>query len=359
MSLPGFAKTANYSDSPGYDYKGPSYVLRLLGSRFKDGRGEWLAKKIESSRKHNSYSWLDLLWYDENIKAMPPSDSDKNHFFSNLGVLVSRSGWDEKASWLLFKAGSSQGEHALNLNVYAGSHIHPDAGHFSLWSEGEWIFNDEGYSLLKKSENHNIILVNGKGQSGEGKRWFDRKKAEDNKSQSKIIKSNISARQAVVSAQLAGMYPIELNLNSWNRSLYIVDNDSYVIRDTIMVGKPAKINSLIHSQKPLKTLSDNLFCVGGYYLKVISHLPNVYTSRAYTIPVGETRDNKGIYSGWLLDNELDLSGKAELIYVITPSYGHCDAENYKINLNNEILSYEAGDKQWHLNMTNHTSMVIK
>lgn len=351
MSLPGFSKTANYSDSPEYDYKGPGYMLRLLASKFGDGRGMWLANKIESSRKNNSYSWLDLLWYDENIKATPPKNSETNHLFTNLGILISRSSWDDNASWLLYKAGSSQGEHALKRGVYAGSHIHPDAGHFSLWNNGGWVFNDEGYSLMKKSENHNVILVDGKGQSGEGKRWFDRKKTEHNKSSSKIIKSNISVDQVVVSAQFSRMYSLESNLKSWNRSMHVLNKDSYVIHDTISVKKYTKINSLIHSQKPIISLSDNLFCVGGYYLKVISQFPSKYKNGVYMIPSNDRKNNKGIYSGWLLNYELDLTDKAELFYVITPVSGACEAENYKLDLNNKILSYEIGGDQWHLDMT--------
>ena len=359
MSLPGFSNTANYSDSPEYDYKGPGYMLRLLASKFNDGRGVWLANNIESSRKHNSYSWLDLLWYDENIKAIPPEESDINYFFSNLDIFVSRSGWGKDASWFMFKAGSSQGKLAHKNGIYAGSHIHPDAGHFSLWNKGEWVFNDEGYSLLKKSENHNVILVDGEGQSGEGKRWFDREKAEANNSEAEIIKSNISADKVVVSAQLSGMYSLKSNLKLWVRSVHVLNKESYVIHDTIAVKADSNISSLIHSQKPIINLFDNLFCVGGYYLKVISQLPIKYKNSAYMIPDSERRDNKGIYSGWLLDNELSLTDKAELFYVITPARDTCDAENYKIDLKGQILSYKAGGDQWSLDMSNDTHPNIK
>jgi hypothetical protein len=92
--------------------------------------------------------------------------------------VIARTDWSGNEDLLSIKCGIPMG---LNLyekvlsGEYTGDpdagHAHPDANHITLYANGEFLLKDDGYAD-KFSSNHNTLLVNGKGQLGEGGDWL-------------------------------------------------------------------------------------------------------------------------------------------------------------------------------------------
>ena len=172
-SLPGFQYNVDFADSPIIDFYGPGAMLRCLARIFKDGHAQWLAAKVERKRRMSTVLWQDYVWYDPEVKPQEPQNLPLHAWFDNLGILLSRSSWQDAASLVFFKCGPPQGFHALAKGNYPGSHIHPDAGHFGLWLGKRSLVNDDGFLLKKFSINHNVPVFNKIGQLGEGTDVFN------------------------------------------------------------------------------------------------------------------------------------------------------------------------------------------
>ncbi len=162
-----------------YDWQGPGFMLRGLARLHADGEAQWLAQRIDTARAGSEMwlatrkpNWRDLVWYDPGIPAQAPDPSVVCYVASDLGSVFARTDWSDEAAWLMFKVGPVQGQRARDRGVGPGGHEHPDVGHVSYFAGGQWILEDDGYSRVKDSALHSVWSVDGKPQSGSGKRWM-------------------------------------------------------------------------------------------------------------------------------------------------------------------------------------------
>lgn len=262
-STPDYVENADYADSPRFDWHGPGHMLRALASIFKDGHAQWLAERIEKARgKDAKYSWLNLLWYDESVQPISPDALPTYAYFDNLGIFINRSDWTEKATWSFFKAGPSQGKLAERKGIYTGSHIHPDEGAFLLWANGEWQVIDDGYVLKKRTENHNLLLFNGKGQLGEGQQWFDLNQVKQLKGTASIVYNDLKPDYQYLTAELAGMYPPDAGIKSWKRTFIALPRGRVIVRDSIDWKQPGEAINRVHIVRPPRQTAPNAACLG-------------------------------------------------------------------------------------------------
>jgi len=248
MSLPDFRENVNYADSPYLDWNGPGYILRCLASIFDDGYIQWLAEKIEYARgKKARYSWLDLIWYNENVKPIPPNDLPTYAYFDNLGIFVDRTSWSPNSIWVFFKAGPPLGKFAFSKGYYKGAgHVHPDEGNFLLWAYGKWLIVDNGYSLLKSTVNHNVFLFNGYGQLGEGRMWFNKRAVKKYNGYAQIKYTDFKDEYKYIIADLTKIYPPEARLKKWLRTWIFLPKGYLIIKDDIEMKNPGYAESFLH-----------------------------------------------------------------------------------------------------------------
>lgn len=345
MTLPGFSDTANYSDSPQRDYKGPGYILRRLAEVHRDGRGLWLANSIESARTHNTYSWLDVLWDGDAVEAQPVPDGEAFHLFEESGMYVSRTGWGVDDSWVMFKVGPYQGVRALSSGIFPGSHVHPDAGHVSLWAAGNWVLNDDGYNLFKSSLSHNTLIVNRAEQYGGGKRWFDRMQAKKNNAVSRVVRADIDSDgdSRVIVANLRDAYQRDPSISSISRTFVDHGGGVYLVVDEV-VGKSLDVVSVMHSQYPVA--QDGVRnCFGDVYLMGVgtgSEL--VMQSARYALPVRFRRKDKGLYDGWRIASAASASDRIVLVHAFHPVKSDCEKMNYVLKLDTEKVEFKVEDE---------------
>ncbi len=249
-SLPGYKQNADFADSYRIEYHGPGSILRALASINQDGYAQGLAENIEKARGRKAlYSWFDFFSYNPEVPSVLPDNLPTYRYFDNLGLFILRSDWTQKSLWALFKAGPSQGKLAEQKKYYAGSHIHPDQGNFSIWHKGDWLVIDDGYSLIKKTSDHNVLLFNKIGQLGEGGEWFDEKSVKKHKGTVKVIHVDISNDYHYFSADLTKIYPPDSNLKLWTRDFIYIPHDWIIISDTVELTRPGKVRSHIHFKK--------------------------------------------------------------------------------------------------------------
>ena len=157
---------ADIADCTRTDYYGPDYQLFNLAHRFHDPYAQWLGLEVEQARVTAEIApFLNLLWYDPQIQPKPPTDLPTLHHFDDIGLVCARSDWSGKESLLVFKCGPPAGHDEVK-KAFARDpgfgHVHPDANHFVIFGNGQWIIQDDGYRW-KQTGQHNTLLVDGYG----------------------------------------------------------------------------------------------------------------------------------------------------------------------------------------------------
>lgn len=350
MSAPGYGAVVNYSDSPLYDYKGPGHMLRALSSVFRNPHAQWLANELQQAYD-KPVSWMDLLWYDGSVPAIPPADLPTYAYFDNSGMLVSRTNWQPDAKLVFYKGGGPQGKVAYDRGIYAGSHLHPDVGELLLWDGGEWLLSDDGYVFKKSTANHNTVLFNGLGQLGEGQRWFNPNAPRKYHAKVEMRHVKIEPHYQAVSSELAGLYPEAANLSSWVRSVHMLEGEAIVVEDRFLTKMMTQVDRLIHAQKPIKSITKDQYCIGNYLLQLFDAQESVTEVSKYTIPKNERNKDLGYYDGWLLDTKIAVHDRARSVFVLVPAGDACrNAAGLTVRLDGDLVTISTPERIWYLNL---------
>ncbi|MEO1235621.1 MAG: hypothetical protein AAFX76_02410 [Planctomycetota bacterium] len=124
-------------------------------------------------------SWMMPVFYDPSVPLGSLSNLPTHRLFADLGLVYLRGSWESGARVLMFKCGP-YGGHLLNtfretrptrpwINV---AHNDPDANSFVMTLGEGFAPHPSIYDAPKLTMNHNTILVDGKGQKGEGGDWM-------------------------------------------------------------------------------------------------------------------------------------------------------------------------------------------
>ena len=133
----------------------PSWIARKTGS----GLAQWVAERVSQPGLY-----LDFLWYEPERDATPPPPALKNARL-DLDWVVARSGWEADDAVLAFRSGGpANHEHADRNSFFYkayGERLLTD--HFGAaydWRQPKW--------LLRLTEAHNAVLVDGRGHQYHG-----------------------------------------------------------------------------------------------------------------------------------------------------------------------------------------------
>jgi Domain of unknown function (DUF4962)/Heparinase II/III-like protein len=229
-------------------------VLYALARRFGSAETQGVALYLKNLGQGSFYDYLSLLWYDPKVPATPIASLPPWHYFADNGVVYFRTDWTEAATALAFKCGPPEGHAALaKLARYPDWHLevghaHPDANSFILFGKGQYLTGDSGYSGVPTSDQHNTVLVNGKGQAhaGLGHNAFagipyDRLDA--------ITLSAVELGQGKLKlvGHAAAAYDPALGVELFDREVTLVSPTEVDIVDRLKTAAPSVFTSLVHS----------------------------------------------------------------------------------------------------------------
>lgn len=255
LSLPRQAWTRSNSivdiaDCPRSHWYGPDYLLRGLAREYRDGHAQWLADQVDRADiAAPGASWLNLVWYDPAVNPAPPDDLPTLRHFDDLGIVSARTDWSGAESLAVLKCGPFLGHKAVEEFSYdpGGGHVHPDANHFILFGAGEWLIRDDGYRA-KWTGQHNTLLVDGRGQLGEGKQWFDGSRPLAVKSQPRILRAASTLGLDHIVGEAAAAFPADLAIESYRRHLLFLKPDVVIVADEIRTTSPRELELRFHPE---------------------------------------------------------------------------------------------------------------
>lgn len=256
LSLPRNAWTAdndvvNFADCTGTDWVGPDYILFRLAEMNRDSHIEWLAEQTKSVSHCERFGacWLDSIWRDRTLKPEPPAGLPTMRRFTDMDIVSSRSDWSGNESLVAFKSGPALGHRASGMtnSEIGGPHAHPDANHFVVFGDGEWLIRDDGYRA-KQTGDHNTLLVDGRGQIGEGREWFDTEAQLRAKANPKILAATSSPAMDYMAGDAASAYPAQSGLRRFVRQLVFLKPDVLIVADDIQASSPRNLELRFHPE---------------------------------------------------------------------------------------------------------------
>ena len=256
LSLPRRAWTQSNSivdiaDCPRGHWYGPEYLLRELAREYGDPHAQWLAQETDADDVTSAQApWLNLVWYDPAIPATPPDDLPTLHHFDDMDIASARSDWSGEESLVVLKCGPFIGHKALQEFAYdpGGGHVHPDANHFVLFGAGEWLLRDDGYRS-KWTGQHNTLLIDGRGQLGEGQQWFQGEQPLAVKARPRIMQAQSTPALDYIVGDATAAYPDELGLERFQRHLLFLKPDVLIVADDIRLKQPKELALRFHPEQ--------------------------------------------------------------------------------------------------------------
>ncbi|GAA1561569.1 hypothetical protein GCM10009804_17940 [Kribbella hippodromi] len=270
---PGFEENIDHGDC--HDRRsGHSVALyRKLAVAYRIGEAQWLADQVaERFFWREAYAsgvkpgvmpeaYLEMLWYDDTLPSIAPAErTPLSAYFPDLGLVTARTGWDDDATMVSFKASPGGGHQAWELShrldrergwdTLSAGHHHPDAGSFVLTSRGVFLAVDEGYSNRKRAGDHNLILVDGFGYADEDR--YHVYKGIPYERQARMVDVYAADGVAHATAQLAAMYPAELGITRLDRTLVFTPGGRVVLLDRCEAEAPRDWTLLLHADWPIE-----------------------------------------------------------------------------------------------------------
>ncbi|MEV0095834.1 hypothetical protein [Streptomyces sp. NPDC050738] len=276
QSAPGFARIVDHGDCHDRHSGHSAALYYRLASRYGIGEAQWLgdlvggellAGEAELSGVRPGIlpeAYLEHLWYDPAVTPVAPSRTQA--YFPDLGLLTSRTGWDEQATLVSFKASPGGGHKAwetsakhraeLGWETLNTGHHHPDSGSFVLLSQGAHLAVDEGYSNRKRAAHHNLLLVDGQGYADEDRYHVYRDIPYERQARQRDVLAD--GGWAHATAEIAAMYDPALGVQRLDRTLVFTPSGRLVLLDVAEADVAREWSFLLQTDAPTERTAEDL-----------------------------------------------------------------------------------------------------
>lgn len=252
---------------------GPTHILYRLAAEYRNSHAQWLAQEMDRRKigRRTYCTWTNLLWYDETLSGTELASRPTFGHAEDIGWVTSRSQWAEDAVMTGFKCGPMHGhkvqpyynrqfdENWAQIHELGGGHGHPDVNSFQIYAYGKWLAIDPGYERPKTTASHNTLLVNGKGQLGEGSTWFDRETIIRARASSKLTKVEAKRGYIYAVGDAGTIYPAATGLTRFHRHFVYLKPDVIVLVDDLRSEKNCTIDWLLHTEVAFSRKSDRAY----------------------------------------------------------------------------------------------------
>jgi len=252
-------------------------LLYRVAQRFQNGEAQGVAEWLKSFGQVNAEDFWSLIWYDAKLKPAPIAKQERWHYFPDHEVVYWRSDWSKNATAFAFKCGPPEGHHTEPLLKQfpdwrlSSGHAHPDANSFIIFARGKYLTGDSGYAGVPMTEQHNTLLINGKGQGKEGE-GHDAFADLSYELLNRIRISEVKAEKdrVIVRGDASAAYSPDLGLKKFEREFAYTLGGDFTITDEVETLKPVTLTVLLHADDRIQRVGDNRFSinVGGVKLLI-------------------------------------------------------------------------------------------
>ncbi len=351
FSLPGRPDwSVNFSDSGSQDYVG-SFLFYLPASIYGNGYYQDFGNRARSVAAYK-FSWMDFLAYDPHVQPLDIRTLPTFKHFDDNGFVIMRSGWEPASTLIGFRAGPAPGHrnqadpHRLEWRGFGPGHGHPDINSFCLFAFGKWLALDPGYVHEKWTRDHNTILVNGRGQAGEGGEWLDYMAFESRQPAPSILRAETNPDFDYVIGDAGGIYVDEARVEHFRRHLLFLKPHTVVILDDVKSRQPSRVDWLLHARDKLAEAGPGQYEIteDGVRLRIQPLLPKDYRSAIQSRALRASGTNGNIVS---LDLTADAKERTTFLVVLHALGGAADKPPH-VELKDARLSVASKERVWNI-----------
>ncbi len=247
------------------------FNLRQYAGVTGNGAYQWYYDEIKRTNPGTEKAFYNWGWWDFNfdelayrtdfpiVEAVPPSDDDQLRWFKGIGWAAIQHRMQDPDNHIQF---------VMKASPYGAiSHSHGDQNAFCLAGFGEDLAIQSGHYVAFNSTMHqkwrrqtiskNAILVNGKGQ------YAGKDKVLAMQSAGRINVAEQREEHIYIQGDATAAYQtLSPEITSVLRDVYFVQNQYFVIVDSIDANEPVEIDWLLHANAPM-TLGDTTFRYSG------------------------------------------------------------------------------------------------
>ncbi|MDH7568351.1 MAG: heparinase II/III family protein, partial [Armatimonadota bacterium] len=262
---PGLKDAFHFGDSGGTGFIN-NYLFRCAAVHRERDLQAAVMRFYEADPQSFQYGWFSLVWYDPTLRGGSLERVPVNALYPDLGLAAFRDRWSDEGVALMFKCGPYGGFKLNDYRNQTGSYINiahddPDCGMFTLFAGGKFVAENDRYANNKGTASHNTLLVNGKGQRGEGPgHWMQPIKGVDMNTLARIVTWKDVGRAAVAEGEAAKAY---VGLDRFRRTVAWVPGGYVLVLDHIRGEGNTDVTWLL--QAPVVETVDA--ATGAYRLK--------------------------------------------------------------------------------------------
>lgn len=251
-------------------------LLYRMAQRFQSGEAQGVAAWLKQFGQVNAEDFWSLVWYDPNLKPVPVERQPAWHYFSDHDVFYWRSNWSKDATAFAFKCGPPEGHHTESLLRrfpdwrLSSGHAHPDANSFIIFARGQYLTGDSGYAGVPLTEQHNTLLVNGKGQGKEGSGHDAFAEVPyELLNRIRIADVKVEKTQVTVRGDATAAYLPELGLKKFVREFVYRPEAGFTVSDEVETEQPAVLTILLHADNTVTKVDEKTFRIEGGKVKLL------------------------------------------------------------------------------------------
>jgi hypothetical protein len=298
---PGMNDVFGYGDFGGFGFIN-NFLFKEAGvARDRDLQAAIMRFYDAQGAEAFMYGWFSLIWYDPSL-AGGAFKMPNRAYYEDLGLAFLRDGWSAENVGVMFKCGPYGGyklNEYRNANGYHGinvAHDDPDANTFDLYARGQMLVQDGGYAAKKLSSSVNTILVNGRGQKGEGEGWTQPLRGPDSDMTklAHLLAWKSADTLSVVEGEAAGAYA---DLTRYRRTIIFAPAGYVMILDDIRAAKEVEVTWL--AQSPRVQAVDET----AHRFRLVNRDTacdvQMASDRAFAVAIGvSTAESHGRSAGW-------------------------------------------------------------
>lgn len=294
QSAPNLEEIINYGDCHDRRSGHSSAMYYKFASEYKNGHAQKLANTVrdeflfreqyESGVKPGILpeAWLELIWSDFSVEEEEFDTLPLVKHWEDLGLVVMRSSWEKDAIHFSVKSGipggEKQWERSWEMDKRLGwktrglSHQHPDNNSFILNAFDAFLAVDEGYNRTVTADEHNVVIVDGKGYEHEGGNNVWKETAYETKGTMDFASEN---GITLAEGEAHKFYAKELNLNEYRRNVVYTENGHFYMLDELKSTDEHTYSWLMNSDTVFNTVAEDKHLIenGPSKLEVFTLFP--------------------------------------------------------------------------------------
>jgi hypothetical protein len=273
-------------------------IMYRFAAAYRDAEaqavGDFLRTRTELKTREPMWAFLS---HDPHIKPAPLSQIPLSFHFKDNDTVFWRSDWTSNATTFAFRCAPPEGHYAARLASKIPDwrqntgHAHPDANSFIIWSNGRYLTGDTGYLGIKQTDDHNTILVNGRGQEKDGIYEMFKEMPNDRLDKIRLAEVDASADYFYARGEASSGYFSDLGIRKFDRHFLYIAPDYFVVWDELETDKPANFTFLLNADREVNVNGLSADLVNNdVALRVIRIVPD----KANTEVVPQTVQARGL-----------------------------------------------------------------